>query len=269
MGILIRLLGALLSLTGLLMLVLGITLWVRYGGGAAFPDRSGTPRLPASVLEVVADLPTPPGNIAVSASGRVFASLHPEANPYDKIVEIIKGQPQPWPNDAFQTGDGEPRYFRSVLSLRIDRQNRLWTLDNGGHGIEPGRLLAFDLKTGEVVHEYVLANSEFASFGVDRRNSGKFVFVVKWFYLNVFGGIPNQGFVIIRSVEFELDSLFPLFGRNGIPSPSLPKGKGVLVLCYILTFFWFHDYFLSVVSPLFYSLPLGIIFFQWCRLRTR
>ena len=183
MGILRRLLGVLLSVLGLLMLVLGITLWVRYGGGAAFPDRSGTPRLPASVLEVVADLPTPPGNLAVSASGRVFASLHPEANPHDKIVEIINGQPQPWPNEAFQTGDGEPRYFRSVLSLRIDRQNRLWTLDNGHHGIEPGRLLAFELKTGEVVHEYVFPKhiaglgSHLNDFQVSA--DGKFIYIAE------------------------------------------------------------------------------------------
>ncbi|MFP5305649.1 MAG: SMP-30/gluconolactonase/LRE family protein, partial [Gammaproteobacteria bacterium] len=44
--------------------------------------------------------------------------------------------------------------FRDVLSLRIDRQNRLWTLDNGGHGLHPGRLLAFDLDSAEVVHEF-------------------------------------------------------------------------------------------------------------------
>jgi sugar lactone lactonase YvrE len=42
-----------------------------------------------------------------------------------------------------------------VLSLRIDRQNRLWTLDAAHHGLTRGRLLAFDLKSGAVVHEYV------------------------------------------------------------------------------------------------------------------
>jgi len=128
---------------------------LRYGGGADFPDRLPTPpRLNASVMEVVADLPTPPGNIAVSAGGRVFASLHPEARPEWKVVEIVNGQAQPWPNLNFQTGIAEPRYFRDVLSLRIDQQGRLWTLDNGGHGVHPGRLLAFDLDSGAVVHEY-------------------------------------------------------------------------------------------------------------------
>lgn len=127
----------------------------RYGGGGAFPDRlPGPPTLPDTALETVAELPTPPGNIAVSAQGRVFVTLHPEARPEWKVVELVDGQMQPWPDLGFQTGDGEPRFFRDVLSLRIDRQNRLWTLDNGMHGLHRGRLLAFDVDSGAVVHEF-------------------------------------------------------------------------------------------------------------------
>jgi sugar lactone lactonase YvrE len=149
-----RWLGRLAGVAGLLLAVLVAVLWLRYGGGADFPDRTTAPRLRADVLETVARLPTPPGNVAVSADGRLFASLHPEARPKLKIVEIVDGEARPWPNAAFQDGAGEPRWFRNVISLRIDRQNRLWTLDNGEHGLHPGRLLAFDLKSGEVVHEY-------------------------------------------------------------------------------------------------------------------
>ncbi|MDP9142006.1 MAG: major royal jelly family protein [Pseudomonadota bacterium] len=127
----------------------------RYGGGGAFPDRlPGPARLPETALETVAELPTPPGNIAVSSMGRVFVSLHPEARPEWKIVELVNGEMQPWPNLAYQTSADEPRRFRDVLSLRIDRQNRLWTLDNGQHGLHPGRLLAFDVDSGTLVHEF-------------------------------------------------------------------------------------------------------------------
>lgn len=149
-----RLIGRLLGLIGLLMIVLLIVLRVRYGGGQDFPDRTTEARLPATVLEKVADLPSPPGNVAVSAGGRVFVTLHPEARPAWNVVELAAGGVKPWPSEAFQNDPAEPRRFRSVLSLRIDRQNRLWTLDAAHHGLTPGRLLGFDLTSGEVVHEY-------------------------------------------------------------------------------------------------------------------
>jgi sugar lactone lactonase YvrE len=150
-----KLLLTLLVLVLLLVAALAITVRLRYGGGENFPDRTDQTAFPASVLEKIADLDTPPGNIAVSAAGRVFISLHPEARPELKVTELVNGRAQPYPDMSFQTGAGNPRYFRSVLSLRIDRFNRLWTLDNAHHGIEPGRLLAFDLGNGRVVHEYV------------------------------------------------------------------------------------------------------------------
>lgn len=146
-------LGRLVGVLGLLLAALMVTLYARYGGGGDFPDRTGTPQLPKAVLETVASLPTPAGNIAVSAGGRVFVSLHPEARPTFKVVELVNGEMRPWPSEAFQGGP-DPRAFRDVLSLRIDRQGRLWTLDTGQHGLHPGRLLAFDLKSGEVIHEY-------------------------------------------------------------------------------------------------------------------
>lgn len=159
-----RLIGKLLGLIGLLMVVLLIVLRVRYGGGEDFPDRSTEPRLPATVLETVADLPSPPGNVAVSPDGRVFATLHPEGRPGWNVIELVRGGARPWPSEAFQNDPAEPRRFRSVLSLRIDGLNRLWTLDAADHGIHPGRLLGFDLASGAVVHEYVFPR-EIAGIG--------------------------------------------------------------------------------------------------------
>lgn len=142
---------------GLIAVALAITLRVIYGGGEAFPDRSGEPTLPADALEVVADLPLPPGNISVSEEGRIFFTFHPEARPKIKVAELIDGRAVPFPSMDFQTGEGQNRYFRNVLSIRVDRQNRLWTLDNGHHGFDATRLLAFDITSGRVVHEHVFA----------------------------------------------------------------------------------------------------------------
>lgn len=142
-----------------LLLAAGVKL--RYGGGEDFPNR--LPATPAkyseSALEVVADLPTPPGNIAVSREGRVFISLHPEAHPALKVVELVKGQMQPFPNSDYQDGS-DKHAFNNVLGVRLDAQNRLWTLDNGTHGLKPPRLLAFDIATRQLVHEYVFPRND-------------------------------------------------------------------------------------------------------------
>lgn len=134
----------------LLAAALAGVLRLRYGGGSTgFPDRTTAPLLPEAALEVVATLPTPPGNIAVSKAGRVFLSLHPEARPApNKIVEIVNGQARPFPSAALQ-----PK-FVNVLGIRLDSQDRLWTLDNGGHGVKPARLMAFDIATGKTAEEF-------------------------------------------------------------------------------------------------------------------
>ncbi len=124
-------------------------IWLRYGGGVHFPDRTGEPELPASVLEVVADLEFPPGNIAVSRTGRVFFTFHPEASPPIQVAELVDGEPVAWPPDL-----PEEFAYQSVLSLRIDAHDRLWVLDNANHGFGTPRILAFELDTGEVVHRH-------------------------------------------------------------------------------------------------------------------
>ena len=110
-------------------------------------DRTTAPLLPASALEVVADLPHPPGNIAVSDAGRVFFTYHPDGDPPVDVVELVDGTVVPYP----PRGGVE---FDTVLSLRVDRQNRLWTLDYARYGMGQTRLTAFDLATDQVVQSY-------------------------------------------------------------------------------------------------------------------
>src|SRR5215831_19330507 len=86
------------------------------GGGVRLADRTTPPRLPGSALETVAVLDHPPGNIAVSSTGRVFFTFHPDGDPPVAVAELIEGKPIPYPSTAAQ------RDFETPLSLRIDRQ---------------------------------------------------------------------------------------------------------------------------------------------------
>jgi len=45
------------------------------------------------------------------------------------------------------------KLFDAVLGVAIDRLDRLWTIDHGNHGLRTPRLLAFDLATGELIHD--------------------------------------------------------------------------------------------------------------------
>ena len=145
-----RALGIGILLAAALAALVFLALRERYGAGGEFPDRSGAPELGADALEVVANLDFPPGNIAVSASGRVFASFHPEGHPPLSVFELRDGVPTPYPPGGLPGG----LRYESVLSLRIDRRNRLWVLDYGRYGLGTARLLAFDLATDALIHRH-------------------------------------------------------------------------------------------------------------------
>ncbi len=62
-----------------LALVMAIVVRVRYGGGDLYPDVSTAPLLNENIVEEVLSYREPIGNVAVSASGRVFFTIHPES----------------------------------------------------------------------------------------------------------------------------------------------------------------------------------------------
>lgn len=118
-----------------------------YGGGEPFPDLSQAPTMNSDALEVVANLEYPPGNISVSNEGRVFFTFHPEAKPPVNIAELIDGKAIPL--------DIPPEIkLSSVLSLRVDRQNRLWLLDFAEHGMATPQIAAIDLNTMKLAHHF-------------------------------------------------------------------------------------------------------------------
>lgn len=130
-----------------------------YGRGEAFPDRTTAPERPSSDLEVVADLPFPPGNIAVSADHRIFFTFHPDGFPSYNLAELVDGKAQPLKFNSDTNIQTE-----TVLSMRIDQQNRLWLLDLANHGTGTPQILAIDLATMNVVHHHIFS-SEIAPTG--------------------------------------------------------------------------------------------------------
>lgn len=135
---------------GVLALLAG-AVRLRYGGGTAYPDVTGMPLLPDSALEVAAVSQEPIGNVAVSSTGRLFFTIHPESRPEGaKLLEWVDGKAVPYPSAEVQA-----KLFETVLGLTIDSKDRLWTIDHGNHGTGTPRLLAFELSTGHLAHEFV------------------------------------------------------------------------------------------------------------------
>ena len=165
-------------LIGLVVFValLALVLFGRYGGGEAYPDLSGEPLFEESALEVVVTSPEPIGNLAVSADGRVFYTIHPESRPAGaKLLEWVDGEPVAYPSEEAQSE------FETPLGVVVDQQNRLWTIDHGNHGTGTPRLLAFDLQTGGVVHDHAFDSSvaQLGSFLQDLQvdSTGEHVFI--------------------------------------------------------------------------------------------
>jgi sugar lactone lactonase YvrE len=138
-----------------LALIATVVAWVRYGGGQPYPNLTSSPILAEDKLEEVLSYRLPIGNVAVSASGRVFFTVHPEARPKgNRLLEYVDGASVPFPDGASQQ-----KLFDTVLGVVIDRHNRLWTIDHGNHGMRTARLLAFDLDTRELIHDQKLDRS--------------------------------------------------------------------------------------------------------------
>lgn len=155
MKIVLRLLLVLVSVAAVVVAVLAGYLKLRYGGGADFPDRSGMPVLAPSAVQVVAELPFPPGNLSVDTPTRIFFTFHPEGRPPVNLALWDAGEWRPFPSAAWQPGGDHPQALHEVLSVRLDRERRrVWALDNGVHGLSTPRLLAFDADNGSLIHSY-------------------------------------------------------------------------------------------------------------------
>lgn len=135
-----------------LFIVAATTLWVRHGGGNAYPDLTDSPELSNDTLEEVLAYSEPIGNVAVSREGRVFFTIHPESRPRgNKLLEYVDGASIPFPSLRQQR-----ELFVTPLGLVIDRFDRLWVIDHGNHGLESARIVAIDLASGDVIRDQKL-----------------------------------------------------------------------------------------------------------------
>jgi len=148
-----------LLLVLLTLACIAIGLRISLGGGELLENLSTAASMTFDSVEKVADLDFPPGNIAVSADGRIFLTLHPDGRPPRQVVELVDGKPVAFPDEKFQHETQGIPYFQSILALRIDRQGRLWALDFARFGRGTPRILAFDITTRQLVHEYAFPSS--------------------------------------------------------------------------------------------------------------
>lgn len=133
----------------ILFVVAATALWVRHGGGESYPDLTNAPLLGSDALEEVLAYPEPIGNVAVSKSGRIFFTVHPESRPRgNKLLEYVNGASVPYP-----TLRQQKELFDTPLGIVIDRFDRLWVIDHGNHGTRSASIVAIDLSNGEVIRK--------------------------------------------------------------------------------------------------------------------
>ena len=136
-------------------------------GLAAEVPAVGSPAIGS--LENVAELSINPGNLSVTADGRVYATVH-QLRPADaRLIEITgRDSYRPWPNREWNAAFGSgPDVMNAPLGIQLDRKNRLWVIDNGlGPESQPPKLIAFSLETGEVVfrHDFSAETGPVGSF---------------------------------------------------------------------------------------------------------
>jgi sugar lactone lactonase YvrE len=136
---------------GVLVALLAGVLRCRYGGGERYADVSTPPLFGDDALEAVFHHPEPLGNIAVTAEGRVFFTVHPESRPeHHKLLELVGDEAVPFPDERWQREE-----LGWNLGVFVDRRGRLWTVDHGNHAFEPVRVVAFDVDTRAPVFDHV------------------------------------------------------------------------------------------------------------------
>ena len=227
---------------GLLALLVGFVAWfyVSYGGqGQRFPRLADAK--PLMQAELIATLPEPPGNIAVSKEGRIFFTYHAESHPDLKVLEWVDGKPVPYPSLEMQTPNPDKPTYGAVFNLRIDTKNRLWSIDHGEHGLLGARLVAVDLATNKPIKQINLPKSVagVGSYLQDMQidPTGSVIFIAD---IGVFSGHP--GLII---VDAETGKARRVLDRHPaiMAEPYAVYAQGRLMQPLGNNLYWFHPAF--------------------------
>jgi sugar lactone lactonase YvrE len=148
----------------------------------------------ASSLEVVATLDIRPGNVAVSKTGRVFATVHALGKSNVQLIEIQPDKTyKSYPNETFQKNGEAPGDDKldAPLGIVVDKQDRLWVIDMGMH-LGKTRLWCFDIRRNTVLRKITLPaaiaprGSFIQDVAIDEKNN--------WAYL---ADIHNPGIIAV------------------------------------------------------------------------
>lgn len=259
----------------------------RLGLGTPFPYQGGfhesIPILNSSVLNIVAKLPLPPGNIAVSKYYGIIFNFHPEFNSHlDEILGANKTKVAimtdvdkfvPYPSLEFQAE------LVSVLSLRIDSLHRLWLLDFADHGIKHDpAIFCIELDTDEVILRYKFPKnvagfgSMLNDFQVDL--SGKYIYIADTSIIAQTPGLVL--FDIDRQLSYRIASSSPmLFGDSyflnvsGTPISLGPFGMKINFDSIALDRSGSNLYLGAVTSPNLYALSTSRLIYLIDRMADR
>ncbi|MET4730249.1 sugar lactone lactonase YvrE [Lysobacter enzymogenes] len=145
-------------------------------------------------LQVVAVSEVRPGNVAVAADGRVFATFHPLGDARLQLAEAVDGELRPYPDMSVQNGGAAATdaTLDTPLGISVDRKGRLWVIDMGLK-LGKTRLWSFDLKTNKLARKYELPadiapkGSFVQDFAIDETHG--------WAYL---ADIANPGIIALN-----------------------------------------------------------------------
>lgn len=125
-----------------------------------FPIPKGVAQTPGA-LEVFAALPegAEVGNIAITANGRIFCSIHKFYGSPTRAIEVFPGDRwqiypnEDWGNEPDAVGLSEAG-LNNTLGIQSNGSNILWFLDNPGEDFPTGRLVGWDTEQ-EALHRVI------------------------------------------------------------------------------------------------------------------